>query len=84
MTDNIYVYMVNLPPGVSEAVTPCFDGYTIYIADRLDEIGQRKAYCHALRHIYNGDFNKTNVQEIEWEMFFLLKSLYMKIVHLIL
>jgi hypothetical protein len=65
--DELYVYYVDLPGKIHEMVTPCYDGYTIYIADRLDEIGQRKAYCHALRHIYNGDFNKTDVQSIEWE-----------------
>lgn len=64
--DEVFVYLTHLPHSVKEVVLPCYDGYTIYIADRLDEIGQRKAYCHALRHIYNGDFNKTDVQEIEW------------------
>ena len=63
--DDIFVYFVPFPPDVHEMVTPCADGYTIYIADWLDEAHRIKAYEHALTHIRNNDFEKDNVQEIE-------------------
>ena len=63
--DEIYVYCVRLPPGIKEMVTPCLDGYTIYIDERLDDLSKRNAYYHALSHIINHDFEKTNVQGIE-------------------
>lgn len=63
--DDIFVYFVPFPPTVHEMVTPCADGYTIYIADWLDEEHRIKAYEHALTHIRNNDFEKDNVQEIE-------------------
>lgn len=63
--DNIYTYVIDLPPGIDEMVTPCLDGYTIYLADRLDQRGRQKAFDHAMRHVWNDDFSKTNVQEIE-------------------
>ena len=65
MADDIYVYLRPLPEGINELVMPCADGYTVYIADRLDQVHQLKAYDHALRHIANNDFDKTDVQEIE-------------------
>ena len=61
----IYVYVVELPFGINEMVTPCIDGYTIYISDRLDMDHARKAYEHALFHINNLDFEKDNVNRIE-------------------
>lgn len=67
MTDNIYVYMVNLPDGINEAVTPCADGYTIYIDDKLGPEGKEKAYRHAMYHIQNHDFEKYDVNKIEVE-----------------
>ncbi len=52
-----YIYFVPLPPGINEAVLSCVDGYTIYIDSDLDEVGRMKAYCHAMQHIQNGDFD---------------------------
>ena len=63
--DDIFVYFVPLPSSIHEMVTPCADGYTIYIADWLDQDHRIKAYEHALAHIRNNDFEKDNVQEIE-------------------
>lgn len=63
--DDIFVYFVPLPTSIHEMVTPCVDGYTIYIADWLDEAHRIAAYEHALTHIRNNDFEKDNVQEIE-------------------
>lgn len=63
--DNIYTYVVPLPDGVNEAVLSCADGYTIYIDDKLSPTGRVEAYNHAVRHIYDQDFEKMDVQEIE-------------------
>ncbi len=56
MTEEVYVYLVDFPAGIREAVTPCFGGYTIYIDEKLDRGSQIRAYEHALRHIANNDF----------------------------
>lgn len=63
--DNIYTYVVPLPAGVNEAVLSCADGYTVYIDDSLTEAERVEAYNHAVRHIYDQDFEKMDVQEIE-------------------
>lgn len=64
--DDIFVYRVRMPSGVREAVTPCEDGYTVYIDDRLDDAHAFAAYQHAVRHIKNGDLcDAKNVQEVE-------------------
>lgn len=65
--DNVFTYLVDLPDGINEFVRPCQDGFTIYIDARLDNIQRQEAYRHALRHIQNDDFSKTDVQEIEYE-----------------
>lgn len=63
----IYVYQVSLPDRINEIVTPCSDGYTVYIKESLDETSKRKALVHALKHIDNDDFHKDNVQQIEYQ-----------------
>lgn len=65
--DDIFVYCVKMPQGIHETVVPCLNGYTIYIDRNLDYEHQLAAYNHALRHIQNNDFEKTDVQEIETE-----------------
>lgn len=65
--DNIYTYIVDLPDGVNEIVCPCLNGYTVYIDDKLSPEGKRNAYKHALYHITNNDFEKTDVNAIELE-----------------
>lgn len=42
------------------------DSYTILINARLNCEQQMEAYQHALRHIMNNDFDKDNVNEIEF------------------
>ena len=64
MTDK-FVYLIPLPPGINEMVTPCPEGHTIYIDSSLDDAHQLRAYQHALNHIEHNDFAKENVQEIE-------------------
>ena len=63
--DDIYTYLIDLPPKVDETVTPCLDGYTIYINRNLSPDRQIRAYVHALKHITHNDFEKADVQEIE-------------------
>lgn len=63
--DEIYTYCVQLPPGIHEMIVPCCDGYTIYLNIDDDTIRREQALQHALKHIYNDDYKKTNIQEIE-------------------
>lgn len=65
MADNVYVYIIDLPDRVNEMITPCLDGYTVYLNARLTYAGRVRAYHHALRHIDKNDFEKCIVQEIE-------------------
>lgn len=57
MNDEIYVYHIRLPDRVREVVTPCPDGYTIYIDDRLSRDQAEREYHHALEHIRHDDLN---------------------------
>lgn len=41
--------------------------YTVLINAKLSQDGQLKAYQHALNHIENGDFEKSDVQSIEFQ-----------------
>ena len=61
-------YQIYLLDGmtVNEAVTENEDGsYTIFVNKSLCESKQIKAINHALNHIKNNDFEKSNVQNIE-------------------
>ena len=50
----------------NEAVTENEDGsYTIFINNNLCESKRIRAINHAIRHIKERDFEKTDVQEIE-------------------
>ena len=65
MTDNIYLYFVPLPVGIHEMITPCFDGYTIYL-NSVDTYEQhKKSFFHAIKHIFSDDFDHSNIQDIE-------------------
>lgn len=46
-------------------VTPCGDGYTVYINVKLSYHDRVKAYHHAIEHIDRNDWEKVDVQEIE-------------------
>ncbi len=63
--EDVFVYLVDLPDGINEMVTPCRDGHTIYIDARLDLAHRQKAYEHAMWHIEHNDFQKADVQQIE-------------------
>lgn len=62
-----YVYLIDMPPKISELVTPCECGYTIYINAKLSYTDRVKAYLHALDHIDRDDWDRDDVQQIEWE-----------------
>ena len=69
MPDDVFVYLrEDIPASIGEMVSPCAEGYNIYISAHLDDAHRQRAYEHALKHIENGDFDidslKT-VQEIE-------------------
>lgn len=65
--DDIYVYLVDLPPSVPEMITPCDCGFTVYLNARLSYQDRVKAYIHALEHVERNDWEKDNVQLIEKE-----------------
>lgn len=43
------------------------DSYTIFLNARLSYESRLKSYYHALKHIGGNDFEKDNVQKIEFE-----------------
>lgn len=65
--DDIFVYIVDLPSGVKEAVLKGLQGYTVYISDKLDPKSRKEAFKHAVWHIRNDDWCRFDVQEIEYE-----------------
>ncbi len=65
--DDIYVYVVDMPTTAAETVVPCAGGYTVYLNARLSQARQERAFNHALRHIINNDWEKFDVQQIEYE-----------------
>lgn len=63
---DVYTYLIDMPKSINELVTPCDnDAYTIYINSRLCDQRRREAYKHAIKHIINDDFTRSDVQEIE-------------------
>ena len=63
---DVYTYLVPLPSGVREMVTPCADdSYTVYINEEISSDERLAAYDHAIKHINGEDFEKYDVQEIE-------------------
>ena len=67
MDDYVFTYIIDLPDNVNEMVTPCADGYTVYLNAKLSYRGRVRAYEHALQHISHNDFEKYDVQLIEAE-----------------
>lgn len=67
MTPVVNCNIINFPNGGNEMVVKNEDGsYTILINAKLSDQGRIEAYEHALKHIENEDFEKMNVQEIEF------------------
>lgn len=67
-TPDVNTFLVNFPSPGNEMVVQNEDGsYTILINAKLSQDGQLKAYQHALNHISNGDFEKSEIQSIEYQ-----------------
>lgn len=68
MTPDVNTFLVNFPVPGNEMVVQNEDGtYTILINAKLSQDGQLKAYQHALSHINNKDFEKSDIQSIEFQ-----------------
>lgn len=67
-TPDVNIFLVNFSTSGKEMVVQNEDGsYTVLINAKLSQDGQLKAYQHALNHIDNGDFEKSDVQSIEFQ-----------------
>lgn len=66
MIPDINVCLIDFPCPGEEMIIPNDDtSYTVLINTRLSRERQIEAYWHAIRHLKNNDFEKTDVQEIE-------------------
>lgn len=66
MTPDVNVVLLNLPTKEKEAITENEDeSYTIVINSRLSYGAQLLAYQHAMCHVSNNDFEKSDVQRIK-------------------
>lgn len=64
--NDIFVYVLDLPESIRGRVVENEDStYTIFINAKLSYEMQIHVYQHELKHIENGDFEKTDVQQIE-------------------
>ena len=67
VTKDVNVILIDMPTGKNEVVTPNEDGsYTLFINARLSYNGQLNAYRHGMRHIEHDDFDKYDVDRIEY------------------
>lgn len=65
-TPVVNVYIIDFPNSQKEMVVENEDGsYTILLNAKLSNEQQLKSYEHAMKHIKNDDFSKTDVQSIE-------------------
>lgn len=63
---DVNTYLINMDVLVSEQVVKNKDdSYSIFINAKLSYERQIKAYWHAMKHIKNGDFEKSDVDKIE-------------------
>ena len=76
MNEIINVQILDMDPMVAEQVVKNHDdSFTIFLNARLNYERRLEAYQHAIRHIENDDFYKTDVQRIEAEAHGLVKPL---------
>ena len=62
------VILMDLPPMVGETIFHnADDSFTILINSRWSTSRQKDCFEHALNHVRNDDWEKENVQEIEYE-----------------
>lgn len=67
-TPDVNTFLVNFPSPGNEMVVQNEDGtYTVLINAKLSQDGQLRAYQHAINHINNGDFEKSDIQSIEFQ-----------------
>ncbi len=67
-TPDVNIHLIDFQaPGREMVVSNEDDSYTILINARLSHDEQFKAYQHALSHINNGDFEKSDIQSIEYK-----------------
>lgn len=72
--DDLFVRLVpNL--SVNEMITPCENGYSVYIKEELPEEKKIEALYHAYVHKKSNDFGKCDVQDIESKAHYKLESL---------
>lgn len=68
MEQDVNVVLMDFPVPGNEMVVSNEDGsFTILINAKLSQDSQLKAYQHAINHICNNDFEKENVQKIEYQ-----------------
>lgn len=81
MNNDIFVRYLDMDVNVSEHIVQNSDGsYTIFLNSRLSRERLQEAYEHAVSHITNCDFEKTDAQKIEYDAHFsrLKETLRMK------
>ena len=62
----ILVVLIPLNRDVKECVVPnADDTFTVFLNENISDERRLEAYKHALKHILNNDFGKTDVQSIE-------------------
>lgn len=68
MTPDVNVVVIDFKTAKGNEMVTCNEdgSYTILINARLSYTGQLKAYEHAMRHIKEEDFQKEDVQSIEY------------------
>lgn len=65
---SINTYLLDMDVMIPEHVVKnSDDSYSIFINARLSYERQLQAYRHALKHIHNGDYDKSDVDKIELE-----------------
>lgn len=72
--DDLFVRLVpNL--SVNEMITPCENGYSVYIKEDLSEEKKIEALYHAYIHKKSNDFENIDIQDIESRAHYNLESL---------
>ena len=59
------VIFMKLPVNATSAMN-CDGSYSIFINDQLSDEKRLESYLHELKHIFNKDFYKRYVQDIEF------------------
>lgn len=64
---NYHVEIMDMPVSVKAAVIPNEDdSYTIFINSKFNYEQQQKSFEHELKHIINYDFERDNVDDLEY------------------